>query len=104
MQLIPVLSKEFGDHTIIVRPHPSENHEPWVEISEDLPNVKVLYEGSINEWALAADVVIFNNCTTGVEAFLLERPVISYRRFKMKQLSLSWQIKSVFRLPAKRKF
>ena len=79
LQLIPVLSKEFGDHTIIVRPHPSENHEPWVEISEDLPNVKVLYEGSINEWALAADVVIFNNCTTGVEAFLLERPVISYR-------------------------
>lgn len=81
-ELIPALSKTFSDHVIIIRPHPSENHGPWIEKTKNLPNVKVIYEGSINEWSLAADVVITNNCTTGVEAFLLDRPVISYRPLK----------------------
>ena len=81
-KLLPLLSKEFSEHTIIVRPHPAENHAPWVEKAKDLLNVQVLFEGSVNEWLLAADVMIHNNCTTGVEAFLLERPVISYRPFK----------------------
>lgn len=81
-ELIPVLSKTFSDHVIVIRPHPSENHEPWIEKTKNLPNVKVIYEGGINEWSLAADVVISNNCTTGVEAFLLDVPVISYRPIK----------------------
>lgn len=82
LELMPALAKTFIDHVIVIRPHPSENHEPWIEKTKNLSNVKVIYEGSINEWSLAADVVISNNCTTGVEAFLLDRPVISYRPIK----------------------
>ena len=82
LELLPLLSREFSDHTIIVRPHPAENHAPWIEKSKDLPNVRVIFEGSVNEWLLAAKIMIHNNCMTGVEAFLLERPAISYRPVK----------------------
>ncbi len=84
--MLPLLSKQFSDHAIIIRPHPSENHEPWLEQAKRLPNVKVVFEGNVNEWLLAADVMIHNNCTTGVEAFLLERPAISYRPFKDEEV------------------
>ncbi len=78
-ELVPVLSRKYSEHTIIVRPHPSESHAPWLELSRDLPNVQVIFEGNVNEWLMAADIMIHNNCTTGIEAFLLDRPSISYR-------------------------
>jgi surface carbohydrate biosynthesis protein len=82
LALLPVLSREFPDYTIVVRPHPSERNEPWLEGAKGLPNVKVIYEGTANEWIVASELSIHNNCTTGVEAFLLEKPTISYRPFK----------------------
>jgi surface carbohydrate biosynthesis protein len=80
--MLPRLSAAFPQHTIVIRPHPSENLAPWSEKARDLPNVKVIYEGSANEWILASDVTIQNNCSTGVEAFLLDKPAVSYRPFK----------------------
>lgn len=80
--LIPLLSKNFPNHLIVVRPHPSENHAPWLEKANNLPNVQVIFRGNVNEWLIAADIMVHNNCTTGVEAFLLGRPAISYRPVK----------------------
>lgn len=82
LKLIPVISQYYKNHTIIVRPHPSEDHTPWLEKANELGNVEVVFEGNANEWIMAADVLIHNNCTTGIEAFLLERPNISYQPFK----------------------
>ncbi len=79
LAMLPRLSAAFADHTIVVRPHPAENPAPWLERSDALSNVKVIYEGSANEWILASDVAIQNNCFTGVESYLLDRPSISYR-------------------------
>lgn len=77
--MLPCLSRAFPELTIVVRPHPSENHERWKEIARDLPNVRVIYEGNVVPWLLAAEVSIHNSCTTGLEAALLDRPVIAYR-------------------------
>jgi len=81
LQIIPVLSKTFPDYVIIIRPHPAENHAPWQRFEQDLPNVKVVFEGNSNEWILASDAMIHNNCTTGVEAFMLDKPAISFNPF-----------------------
>lgn len=81
LNLIPVLSKSFPNYTIVIRPHPSECHTPWIELSQQFPNVKVIFEGNADEWIIASDVTIQNNCTTGVEAFLLDKPSISYRPY-----------------------
>lgn len=72
------LSKIFPDYTIIIRPHPSENQETWKEQTKELDNVKIIHEGNAISWILASEVMIHNSCTTGVEAFVLEAPVICY--------------------------
>lgn len=77
--LLPVLSRAFPSHTIVVRTHPSESDAPWKETAKSLSNVKVVFEGNVVEWILAADAAISNNCMTGVEAYLLDKPSIAYR-------------------------
>jgi surface carbohydrate biosynthesis protein len=79
MELIEHLSRHFPNHTVVVRPHPSENHEPWRAKAATLPNVKVVYEGNVIAWILASEICIHTNCTTGVEAYLLGKPAIAYR-------------------------
>ena len=79
MQLTEELSRQFPELTIVVRPHPSENHEPWRKKAATLPNVKVVYEGNVAEWIVGSEICIHNNCTTGVEAYLLGKPSISFR-------------------------
>lgn len=77
-KLLPQLACAFPDHAIVLRPHPLENHGPWREAARGCDNVHVVFEGSAIPWLLAATAVIQNNCTTAVESYLLERPVISF--------------------------
>jgi len=80
--MLPLLGKAFPEHSFIVRPHPSENPEPWTNAARESENVQVAHEGNVIPWLLAADVLIHNGCTTAVEAFVLEVPAISYRPVK----------------------
>lgn len=79
MEMVPELARAFPDTNIVIRPHPSEKVETWVQITQGFQNVKVVHEGHVYPWLMAAEATIHNGCTTGVEAFLLGRPVISYR-------------------------
>ncbi len=78
-QLIPALEKSFPDHTIVVRPHPTENQVLYRKIAEDCQRVKVTNEGNVVPWLMATKTVIHNGCTTGVEAFVMRVPAVSYR-------------------------
>jgi surface carbohydrate biosynthesis protein len=79
MELLPVLATTFPDIRFIVRPHPSENHDTWRSCTGGHANMSVIYEGSSLPWNMGAVAVVHNSCTTGLEAYLLGRPVISYR-------------------------
>lgn len=72
LNMIPVLSREFLEYTIIVRPHPTEKLEIWEEISKDLKNVKVIFEGSVGPWIQGVEFVIHNGCTTAIESYFLQ--------------------------------
>jgi surface carbohydrate biosynthesis protein len=78
-KVLPVLSRSFPDTPIVVRPHPSENHDTWRMMAADLPNVRVIHDGSAIPWLQAASVIVHNGCTTGLEGHLLGRPVIAYQ-------------------------
>lgn len=82
LELLPALSREFTKHTILVRPHPSENNTPWIEKARGLPNVEVVDQGNVLEWIMASDVVVHSNCVTGVEASLLGTPTVAYRPYQ----------------------
>jgi len=78
-ELIPILDQAYPDHTVIIRPHPTENQQVYLDIAKDCQRVKVTNEGNVVPWLLATDVVIHNGCTTGVEAYMMGVPAISYR-------------------------
>ncbi len=72
------LATSFPRLTIILRPHPSEDHGLWRHATETLENVKVVHEGDVNPWLLAAELSIHNSCMTGIQGFLLEKPTIAF--------------------------
>ncbi len=77
-QLIPALEQAFPRLTIIVRPHPSENFRVYHDIAAKCRRVKVIHEGNVIPWLLAAKTMVHNGCTTGLEAYALGVPAISY--------------------------
>jgi len=78
-RMIPVLDKAFPAHTIVVRPHPTENQDIYHEIADRCERVKVTNEGNVVTWLLAARALVHNSCTTGVEAYVMGVPAITYR-------------------------
>jgi surface carbohydrate biosynthesis protein len=78
-RLIPALDASFPDYTIVVRPHPTENHEIYHSIAAQCQRVKVTNEGNVVPWLMATRALIHNGCTTGVEAYVMRVPAISFR-------------------------
>jgi surface carbohydrate biosynthesis protein len=78
-RLIPALEAAFPALTIVVRPHPTENHEVYRRIAAGCARVRVTNEGNVVPWLLAARALVHNGCTTGVEAYVLQVPAVSYR-------------------------
>ena len=77
--LIPAVEKAFPKYNIIVRPHPTENQKIYRQIAARCERVEVTNEGNVVPWIMAARALIHNGCTTGVEAYVMGVPAISYR-------------------------
>ena len=82
LELLPKLSEALKPDTLVIRPHPSENWQKWIDAARGLSNVHVIHEGSIGPWLAAADVLIHNGCTSAVEAAIIGTPALSYRPVK----------------------
>jgi surface carbohydrate biosynthesis protein len=78
-KLIPELESAFPKHTVVVRPHPTENQEIYHKLAAQCQRVQVTNEGNVVPWLMAAKALIHNGCTTGVEAYVMRLPAISYR-------------------------
>jgi hypothetical protein len=78
-ELIPRLDQVFPGLNIVIRPHPTEKHDVYNEIAARCSRVHVTNQGNVVPWILATRAVLHNGCTTGIEAFLLDVPGISYR-------------------------
>ena len=78
-QLIPELEQAIPDTHIVVRPHPTEKHDVYNSIASGCKRVSVTNEGNVVPWLMATKAVIHNGCTTGVEAYMMGVPAISYR-------------------------
>jgi hypothetical protein len=78
VQGVKQLAHAFPNINFIVRPHPSEEKSTWVSALASVRNTSVENSGSVIPWILASEGVIHRNCTTGVEAFVLGKPVLRY--------------------------
>ena len=76
--VIPALEKAFPDFSIIVRPHPTENPQIYKDIAKRCERVEVTNEGNVVPWIMAARALVHNSCTTGIEAYIMGVPAVSY--------------------------
>ena len=81
-ELIPRLAAAVYPRALVIRPHPSENHETWAEAAAESENVHVIHEGTVVPWLYAADVLLHNGCTSAVEAAIVGTPALCYRPVK----------------------
>jgi surface carbohydrate biosynthesis protein len=78
------LAKNSIGYDIVLRPHPAENIEAWRIYLKDLSNVYVSREGPIDSWVKNAFAIIHHDCTTGIEATISGKPLITYNPFNRK--------------------
>ncbi len=77
-KIIPALEKAFPNAAVVVRPHPTENPQVYHDIAARCSRVKVTNEGNVIPWLMAAKALVHNSCTTGVEAFIMQVPAVTY--------------------------
>jgi hypothetical protein len=57
--------------SLILRPHPEENLEPYLQSMDHNPNLTVIRQGSVIPWILASTHIFHTDCTTAIEAAFL---------------------------------
>ena len=71
------VSKTYPEADIIVRPHPIENSELWINRFNELDNVRVETGGALTEWLTQCDCMIYvSGCGSGLEATLQGVPEV----------------------------
>lgn len=78
MDFLPAIAAHFPDTHFVVRPHPSESHDPWKELTVAHPNLHLVYEGSVTPWILAAHAIFHFKSTTSIESHLMGRKIVTY--------------------------
>ena len=84
-EMLPLLRRHFPEHTVIIRPHPSERLDIWNKAAASMQKMQVVREGNVVPWILASDALIHWNCTTAIEAFFLNKPAFAYREERVDQ-------------------
>ncbi len=93
VEFIERFSKELPNEKLIIRPHPGEDFSLWKELAAGKANVHVVHEGSVHPWLLASKMSISNDCTTSIEAFLLDKPGINFRPIRDDEVE--WELPKV---------
>ncbi len=85
MILLPRAIREAKiKNKIIVRPHPSESKNLWINACKGLDDVSVKCDEPINDVLLRTKFLVHNRCTTAIEASLMNVKVISYEPIFLK--------------------
>jgi len=93
----------FPDHQIILRHHPGEDPAIWEEIARNDTGITAIHEGPILPWLAASDAVFHHGCSTGFEAFIMDKPSIPYHPVYDEKFDshLSTQIGPIAHTPEK---
>ncbi|WP_407151433.1 surface carbohydrate biosynthesis protein [Bradyrhizobium sp. ORS 86] len=81
------LATHFPEIQFVLRPHPFENLQSYDGFAK-LPNAKVLQSGTSLEWISSARLLIHQNCSTAIEATMLNVEPLSMEWFNTPALRL----------------
>lgn len=78
VKLVFSISKEFPHINFVIRPHPSEREKTYQEIFNGVDNVVVRRDDAVGAWIKSCKVLIHDGCTTGLEAAIMDKPIINF--------------------------
>lgn len=78
LRLIPALEQALPGITLVLRPHPSEDHAVYHALAEKCTRVRVTHRGNVLPWLLACRALVHNGCTTAVESYAMGIPSVAY--------------------------
>lgn len=81
------LAKHFKDVQFVLRPHPFESIASYDALAE-LPNFHVRQDGTSLEWISGARLLVHQNCSTAIEATMLNVEPLSMEWFNTPSLRL----------------
>jgi surface carbohydrate biosynthesis protein len=81
------LAKHFSTVQFVLRPHPFENIGSYDALAA-LPNARVIQSGTSLEWLSGARVLVHQNCSTAIEATMLNVEPLSMEWFNTPALRL----------------
>ena len=84
-EMLSYLMRNNPDKKFILRPHPTESMEFYENAFHEFDNIIITKDFSAVEWISGCSLLIQNGCTTSVEAYFLQKPVISYYPFASSQ-------------------
>jgi len=71
------MAQAFPQAEVVIRPHPHERLQTYVEGCKPFPNLTGYQEGEVGPWLVRSSVLLQRHCTTAIEAALAGRPVIA---------------------------
>lgn len=77
VQLMQWALDNLKDYKVVLRPHPGERMEFWQEAFRGRDQFVLVPRSNPHPWLAAADLVVHTTCTTGLEAALLDKPVVN---------------------------
>lgn len=87
------LARRLAEETrfnVVLRPHPEEDISVYHQTFADQPKIHPIYDDTPVYWLLAADLVIHNHSTTGLEAALLGKTPISFSPLAVDEGFVPW--------------
>lgn len=79
LEMAPRLARAIAPTNFVIRPHPNEDHAPWLAVAKDRPNMHVVFEGAVVPWLVGAKALVHNGCTTDAEAAFIGLPTLNFR-------------------------
>ena len=75
IELLREIDKNPDCPQIIVRPHPSEDHQEWEKIAKTFNRIKVIFDGEISPWIYAARGLLHRGCASSIQAYMAGIPI-----------------------------
>lgn len=76
-KLIYELAQQKNNWNFIVKVHPAEWINDYLNIFSNLPNVRIVFDTPISNYLYCADVLLQRDCTTATEAWFFNKPVLN---------------------------
>ena len=84
LKLIRLLSRDFSDLNIVIKPHPTEDPKDWIKNTNKYKNVYIDTKFELTPYIAAAELVIFNSSISGIQSVLMNKKTICYSTLRQK--------------------